>query len=476
MKRGGAKKKRRDCPRCAELERIVAEQQRTIERLEKRVRELEDRQPLHSQNSSIAPSKDPPQAPPRTRKEPTGRRRGGQPGHPGAQRELVALAEVDKVVEHIPERCEHCRAPLPRKTGPSDPPPLRHQVWDLAEKLTTVTEHQVHARTCPACRELSRAELPPECQSAFGAQLVTLVASLTGVLKASRRGAQEFVQDVIGVPISLGALSALEAEVSESLSEAYLAAGQSVRQAARKNVDETGWKEAGQRCWLWVAATTAVAFYVIHRRRGQEGFKALLHTVRGVLTTDRWQVYAVVKNRWRQICWSHLKRDFTRLSEREGEAGRLGKEALEITALVFYLWKDFKAHIIDRQTLKACLRPLKAQLRQVLQQGLRLDLPKVSVFCANLLDLEPALWNFARYENLEPTNNHAERVLRAAVLWRKGSFGCNSQRGCRYVERMLTATQSCRLQQRRIHEFLRRASITAMRTGTVAPSLLRASA
>ncbi len=475
MKRGGAKKRRRVCPRCTELERTVAEQQRTIVRLEKRVHELEERQSLHSQNSSIPPSRDPPQAPPRKGKEPTGRRRGGQPGHPGAQRELVALAAVDKVVEHIPERCEHCRAPLPRKTGPSDPPPLRHQVWELAERLTTVTEHQVHARTCPACRELSRAELPPECQTAFGPHLVALVASLTGVLKASRRGAQEFVQDVLGVPISLGALSALEAEVSDALSECYLAAGQSVRQAARKNVDETGWKEGRQRLWLWVAATTAVAFYVIHRRRGQEGFRALLHTIRGVLTTDRWQVYAVVKNCYRQICWSHLKRDFTRLSERDGEAGELGKEALEITAQVFWLWKDFKDGIIERQTLKACLRPLKAELRHVLQRGFDLDLEKVSVFCAHLLELWPALWNFARYENLEPTNNHAERVLRGAVLWRKNSFGCNSQRGCRYVERMLTATQSCRLQKRRIHEFLR-ASISAMRTGSVAPSLLRASA
>jgi transposase len=293
------------------------------------------------------------------------------------------------------------------------------------------------------------------------------------VLKASRRGAQEFIEDVIGVPISLGSVSNLEEEVTEALSGAYEEAKEAVREAPRKNVDETGWKRAGKTCWLWAAATTLVALYVIHRRRGKDGFRALLGKVRGVLTTDRWHVYATVKNCYRQICWAHLKRDFTPLAARAGEAGRLGEQALLITAEVFWLWKDFKAGVIDRQALKACLRPLKAELRDVLERGVALQMKKVSIFCANLLALDPALWNFARYEDLEPTNNHAERILRAAVLWRKTSFGADSERGCRYVERMLTAAQSCRLAKRRIHEFLLR-SVEAFRCGAVAPSLVRA--
>jgi transposase len=384
---------------------------------------------------------------------------------------LLPLDQVDEVIEHVPKRCEHCRAELPSKPGRDDPPPIRHQRIELPEKTFGVTEHQAHARTCLECGEVTRAEIPLEFRSAFGPRLVALVAMLTGVVKASRRATQEFVQDVLEIPVSLGAVSNLENEVSGSLAEAHAEAGETVREAPRKNVDETGWKQAGKKRWLWAAATPLVAFFVIHPRRGKEGFFALIDKIRGIFTTDRWHVYASVKTRLRQVCWAHLKRDFTRLAERAGKAGEIGEEALEITAQVFWLWKDFKANIIDRRTLNQCLRPLKLQLRSVLERGVALDMEKVSIFCENLLALEPALWNFAKHESLEPTNNHAERVLRPAVLWRKRSFGADSDRGCRYVERMLTAVESCRLQKRRVYDFLV-CSLQAYRTGSLPPSLV----
>jgi len=298
-----------------------------------------------------------------------------------------------------------------------------------------------------------------------------LIATLTGVVKASRRASREFVEDALGIPISLGALSNLEAEVSESLSQTHAEVGQAVRDAPRKNLDETSWKQAGKRRWVWVAATNLLAFFVIHESRGKKGFSALLDKALGILTSDRWCVYASIRRRFRQICWAHLKRDFKRLAQKPGVAGELGEKALTITAHVFMLWKDFKAQIIDRRALNQCLRPLKSELRSVLERGVELDLEKVSIFCANVLELEVALWNFAKHEGVEPTNNHAERVLRPAVLWRKRSFGADSERGCRYAERMLTASATCRLQNRGIFDFLLH-TVRAHRTGQLAPSLL----
>jgi len=475
MKRG-SKRKDKGCPRCAELERIVREQRETIRQLERRskalerrVRELEERLGLNCQNSSNPPSRDPLDAPARPKKKPTGRRRGAQPGHKGTQRELLPLEEVDEVVAHVPDCCETCKKPLPKAARPGDPPPLRHQVTELVEKPYTVTEHQTHGRVC--CGKTTWAEVPPEHRSAFGPRLTGLVAALTGMAKVPRRPAQEILSEVLGIAISLGSVSALEGEVSESLAESHVEVAVEIEKPIPKNVDETGWKQAGKRCWLWTAATSMLALFVIHERRGKEGFAALLSKVAGMITTDRWQVYASIANKFRQICWAHLKRDFKRLSERSGEAGELGAEALAVIDFVFTIWHEFKAGKIDRPTLNQCLCPFKRELRRILERGVGLHIPKISAFCENLLALETALWNFARHEGVEPTNNHAERVLRPAVIWRKRSFGCDSERGCRYAERILTASASCRLQGRSIYQFIVD-SVIAHRTGTRPPSLL----
>ncbi len=443
-----------------------------IQELKKEIEKLKDKTQLNSRNSSIPPSKDPLDAPPRPEKRKTGKKRGGQNGHKGKRRELLPVKDVDDLITYIPTCCEKCKKPLSKKARASDPPPLRHQVFDLRKKAHEVIEYQGHARGC-TCGHVTRAEIPQEVAgSNFGPRLVAMLSMLIGGFQVSRRNAEEFVEDAIGMPISLGSVSNLEAEVTEALEDSYQEVAQKVRNAPSKNVDETGWKKAGDKCWLWTAATSLVAFFVIHKQRGKDGFRALIgEKLKGFFTSDRWHVYGAIKKGFRQVCWAHLKRDFQRLVDRGGERAEIGRQGLEIVSQVFWLWKDFKAGVISRQTLGQCLRPIKKQMREVLKQGVELQKVKVSKFCENLLALEPALWNFAYHEGLEPTNNHAERILRRGVLWRHRSFGANSERGCRYVERILTATQTCRLQKRRIFDFLVR-SIEAHRTGRVPPSLV----
>jgi transposase len=299
------------------------------------------------------------------------------------------------------------------------------------------------------------------------------VAYLSGVCHLSRRQTEEVLEDLLGVPIALGTVSNLEAETSEALVPAYQEAAEVVQAAPVKNLDETGWKQCGKRRWLWTAATAAVAFFSIHKLRGEEGLLKLLGgKILGIFTSDRWSAYRVRAIRFRQICWAHLVRDFQKLIDRGGAEGKIGQKAKETASWIFPAWKDFKAGDIDRETLQRCLRPVRGDFKQVMEEGARLRGTKAAIFCQNLLDLEPALWTFTREAGVDPTNNHAERVLRRGVLWRKNCFGSASDRGARYVERMLTVAQSLRLQKRRVLDFLV-SSVEAHRRGSAAPSLIR---
>ena len=149
----------------------------------------------------------------------------------------------------------------------------------------------------------------------------------------------------------------------------------------------------------------------------------------------------------------------------------IGEKAKDIARALFWAWKDFRTGDIDRETLSMCLRPVQKELEALLREGIRVSHQATATFCQNLLDLGPALSTFIRVEGVEPTNNHAERVLRRAVIWRKRSFGADSEDGCRFVERVMTAVMSRRLQKLPVLAFLE-AAIRARRSGQPAPSLL----
>jgi len=187
--------------------------------------------------------------------------------------------------------------------------------------------------------------------------------------------------------------------------------------------------------------------------------------------------YGALPTEARRVCRVHLLRDFTRWSEPGGHSGSamvMGSDARAAAKRVLRLWRAFRAGTIDRPALRAGVGPLRTRLGRILRAGTRLASPrdaKAAAFCRNLLRIEPALWTFASVEGVEPTNNHAERCLRPAVLWRKNCYGSRSERGCRFVERMLTVVTTLRLRGKSALEYLTRA-IEAHRAGLPAPSLL----
>lgn len=446
-----------------------------VEELEARLRELEIRLGLNSSNSSTPPSADPPGAPKPVVKTPTGRKPGGQPGHPGHRRERLPAERVRHRVHYVPPTCEACLAPLPQEAGPGDPGPDWHQVAELPEIAAEVTEHLGHARTCTGCGHVTRAEIPPAITARVtGPRLDAVMALFAGVCHDGKRIVQELVETVFAVPISLGTVCAREAEMSAALAAAHAEAGEVVRSAAARNVDETSWRIAGVPAWLWTAATATVAFFVIHAKRSKAGLKALLGDLRGrrgIVCSDRFGVYNRIARRLRQLCWAHLKRDFRKCVDRGGAAAEIGRAGLEAVQRVFLHWRDFREGRLSREGLQRVIRPIRRDLRAALERAGNCADGKAAAFAGNVLKLYPALWTFVRLEGVEPTNNHAERMLRQGVLWRKNSFGCHSEGGCRFVERMLTVVQTLRLQCRPVLGYLQ-AALTAHRAGLSAPALL----
>ena len=455
------------CAGCRELLKRIAE-------LEARLRELESQLGRNASNSSIPPSANPPQAPPPVRKKPTGRKPGGQPGHAAHLRvRLPPERLTEPTVDYWPDVCEACHDDLPAAPGADDPEPRWHQVVELPEIPVQITEYQAHGRTCSHCGHVTWAKIPEEIRAhVCGPRLTATMAFLSGVLHASKRGIKEFIETVCKVPIALGTISNLEQEMSGALAAAHAEAQQAVQQADAKNVDETGWKQAGQKRWLWGAATAWVACFVIAPTRGAAGLAALLgKKIKGIISSDRWSVYGQLKLGLRQLCWAHLKRDFQKLVDRGSDARDVGEMGLDAVDLVFSLWHAFRGGGLGRSQLQYQISLVRQTLREWLELGCACKDTKGAAFCANVLAVEPALWTFVRKEGVEPTNNHIERLLRPGVLWRKNAFGCHSEAGCRFVERMLTVVQTLRLQKRPVLDFLHQ-SLLAHRQAQKAPQLL----
>jgi len=456
-----------ECPGCRAAQARIAELEAKVLELEGQLRDLIDRL------KPPAPPRPAPDLPAAPAKRPTGRTPGAQGGHPAHLKRRLPPERVHEVVRFVPERCRRCAARLPQEAGRDDPPPTWHQVAELPPLAAEITEYQGCYRTCPCCGEVNHAAIPEGLRGhGVGPRLSATLSYLAGSHGMSKRGLEEVAEAVFDVPLALGTVANLEAEMSAALAGAHREALEAVAAAAVKNVDETGWKERGKKRWLWVAATTTLAAFVISPWRN---LKALIRLVGsefvGVLCSDRWRAYDEWPLMRRQVCWAHLKRNWEGLVERGGRAQAIGEACLEIHRRVFELWHLYRGGGMTYRQLDEAMAPLMLALQEVLLTGRRSRDRRLARHCGRVLEVSPALWAFLVCAGVEPTNNHAERVLRPAVLWRRRSFGCHSADGCRFVERMLTVVQSLRLQKRSVLSFLHE-TLRAHRSGAQMPRLV----
>jgi len=467
------------CQGCCERDARIAALEARISELEARHQEqarliLDMAHKLQDKN--LPKSGPPPAAPAKTeqtKKKASGRKPGGQPGHPPHLKQMAPVEKVSEIIPIVPERCAHCDTPLPAQPGANDPPPTRFQVAELPELKAKITEYQGQARTCPCCSQVTRAVIPADCRAhSIGPGLAALMAYLVGVAGLSKRRVEELIEAIFEVPVSVGTIANLEQETSTALEPTYQQARTAVRAAEVKHLDETGWKKAGHKRWLWVVATTTVVMFLIHRLRNAAVVMMLLGAeLHGILCTDRWKAYNGIPLAQRQVCWAHLRRNFEALLKRGGRAKKIGTACLDIHNRLFHEWHLFRGGGITRQKLQRRTQPLREELAALLKEGQRSRNRKTARFCKALLALEPALWTFVGTEGIEPTNNHAERVQRLAVLYRKNCFGCHSDLGCRFVERLLTVVQTLRLQKRSVFQFLKE-TLIAHRAGQSGPQLV----
>jgi transposase len=427
------------------------------QRLEARVSELERRLNRSSRNSSLPPSQDPPSAPSRPGGKRSSRRRGGQPGHEGKHRRLLPPERVDEVVEHWPDRCRSCSRGFAELERLDVAEPWRHQVVELPAIAVRVTEHRLHGVRCSACAARTRAELPVSVpRSSFGPRLQAAVVTLAVRNRVSRRDTTELARELFGVELSTGSVDAIIQRAGEALAGPYTELEQRIKSASVVNIDETGWKTAGGRRTLWGALTSRTAvFRIAPGRHGSEARMLLGERFAGIVCSDRWGGYDYLDPTQRQLCWAHLVRDFTAHSEGMAEQEEFGHHGLVIAHDLFAGWDSYQRNG-DRAQLQAQTAPLQDKLRELLENAARTS-PRTKYhrqFAKNLINRWPALWTFTHTDGVEPTNNHAERGLRGAVIYRKLSLGSQSEQGERTIERLLSASVTCRLRKQSLYAYL----------------------
>jgi len=437
--------------------------------LSRRAEAAEERLRTNSSNSSKPPSSDPPESKRCDRKKRGRRKRGGQVGHPGTTRTLLAPEAVDDIVRCLPaEQCD-CGGHVEREALP----PQRQQKVEIAQITPTVTEYQCYCGSCERCGRRHWGEIPKGIPAGvLGPRAMAVVALLTGKYHLSKRQVEEILADLLGTAVSLGTVSNTEARVSDALAKPVEEAKTFVQQQAVAHADETGHKVGGKKAWVWVAATISVSVFLVRFSRGAEVAKELLgEQFRGWLVSDRWHAYTWIEVLRRQLCWAHLERDITKISERGGRSEEIGNAILEYVQEMWHLWHRFTSGQRRRPWLQKKMRPIRQAVEDLLAQGTACGHSKTQETCKRVLKLKAALWNFVDTPGVEPTNNFAERTIRPYVLWRKISFGTQSERGNLFVERMMTVTATCRQQRRNVLEYLT-AAIQAHLHGDQVPSLL----
>jgi transposase len=469
----------------SEGEKRISEQAREIEKREKQIFDLE-RQLAAAQKNSTNSSK-PPSSDglagksrargrgPRTHQK-NRRKPGGQKGHPGCCRPLLPLERVQEVKTVLPESCQHCGQGLPLQLEDLETVGElhRHQVTELPPIQPYVIEYQCPKVVCPACGQSTRAPLPEEARKQLGAQLTALIAYLTVVCRMPRRVLEAFLEQVLSIPISLGSTQSCWEQASAAVAQPCQELQEQLQHEPVLNSDETGWRNNGDKRYLWALVARRFVFYTVARNRSSEVLLHLLGAVfAGILCSDRFTAYFKYHKGAAQLCWAHLKRNILGIQDfaKTKEAERFCRDALALYARLFRLWRKFQSQLIDRDQLVRRSIPVQKHWFALAQAHLDSHDKEVRNLATALFLHCERLFTFLEHPGVEPTNNSAERALRIGVQWRKTSFGNRSVQGEVATARLLTVTQTCRMQGRNALDYLRVAIVCHCRRQS-APSLL----
>ena len=456
--------------RIDELVQINDELFSLVKELKAQVEELSERLGKSSRNSSHPPSSDSSyQRSKRRKANPTGRKKGAQPGHTKHSREILPEESVNKVQRYFPHAQCHCGGPIAMNSEPT----IRHQVFDLPMPKYSVIEHQVYSGKCQACQDVFHADLPSDVPSGqMGPGLMSWIVLMSGQFHLSIRKIQQLLAEQWQLDFSIGAISEAQGKANVWLVEHYKDIGGDVRSSKVAHADETTHWSFGERAWLWVLASASSVYFMTHCSRGKKAAAQLLGNFQGYLVSDQYVGYNNFNTFKRQLCWSHLIRKFIAMSERPGNGGKIGKKLLLYSYMVVRTRHRFdKNQISEAIYLRRILR-LQWCFEETLEKGTRLRIDsRAANQCKYLLPDVHMCWTFLEDPKIPLTNNYAERSLRGYVIWRKLSYSTQSDAGNQFRPMILSVIHTLRLQGQSTYSFLRKSCTEHMHHGKVSTRL-----
>ena len=414
---------------------LVAEQAAQVAALTARVQEVERRLGGHSQNSHRPPASDGPRTPPCRPRTRSGRRPGGQPGHPGHTLELSATP--DHVVVHHPDVCTYCGGPLAQVPAAAV---VRRQVVDLPPLALVVTEHQAATVGCPHCQQPTTAAFPPPVRQPvqYGPRLVALGVYLRHYQLLPYQRIAETLTDLFGRGPTAGTLHTASVSCATALAPVETAIATALRTAAVAHADETSCEVAGRQHWVHVLSTARWTHYGRHAKRGHAATDeiGILPAFGGRLIHDGWASYRHYDCR-HGLCNAHHLRELTALAEQAGQGWATRLHALLV---------EIKRHVDQRRAAGQTASPpaerdqFVTRYRAVLAEGSAANPPPVRTAdgpkrgplkqspARNLLDRltahEAEVLAFLHDWTVPFDNNQAERDLRMIKVQQKisGTF------------------------------------------------------
>ena len=439
-------------------------------KLKDKVESQNEKLNTNSNNSSLPPSRDNQSKSRKKRKKKSTRKQGAQPGHAANKRELLPASKVDKVEKIYPEKQCPCSGIVHMRDEFR-----RHQTYELPVIKPFVTEYQMMSGECTLCGMVYWATLPSGVtKGMFAPRAIAMISTLTGSYRMSKRNVVGLFEDVYNLNICVGSVINAEKIASNALKEPVDETKKFVKDTdgVEVHADETGHKEKGKKMWAWVAVTMLVAVFIIRSSRGAKSAKELLgDKFKGILNSDRWNGYSWISTTRRQLCWAHLKRDFQKIAERCGVSKIIGEKLLSYERNMFTYWRKVKAGKKTKKEFQLYMKRIRREVELLLVRGTKCRNSKTAGTCRHILSLKDALWTFVDCDGVDPTNNTAEQVIRTHVIWRKICFGTQSASGTLYMERILTAVGSCKLQKRNVLDFITHA-VENYFSGKRSPSLI----
>lgn len=338
--------------------------QENIQALEQRVAQLESQLKKNSSNSDKPPSSDGPAKPkPKNLRKKTGRKSGGQPGHPG--KTLKRTANPDHVVT-LPVALCSCGADC------FDGQPVQgyesRQVFELPEPKLEVTEYRSEIKCCPKCGKNVRAPFPDGvgAPAQYGPRFLALLVYLhhQQLLPANR--VAQLCEDLFGQPVSEAVLFQAIQKCYDKLENFEAELIGRLQNEPVLNVDESGLRVCGKNHWLHVAGTDKLTFYGVHQKRGKDATDhfGILPNFNGVLVHDFWKPYLKYTCA-HSLCNAHLLRELKFLLEEQNQtwAGEMSELILQM-----YAFAENKKNLVE-QLSKAQKTPWVKRYKSIVAEG-----------------------------------------------------------------------------------------------------------